>query len=327
MRAWLIDKFEGLANLRMGEVAEPVAEMGEVVIDLQYAALNPADYYLAQGQYPAQPKLPHVLGRDGIGTISKVGAGAEQFQIGQRVMILRGDTGVSRWGTFAQKVAVAVQSIAIPPVRWTDEEAGCAALAYMTAHQALTQWGSLPPSMVLISGASGGVGIAALQLAKALKHTVVSLSRKAEKRERLKQVGADYVVDPNEAQWPVKLKQAIAPRRVDLAVDNMGGAEFGQVIETLGKGGKVSVVGQLAGPVPQFSTASLFFRRIRIGGVAAGSFTPGEARVAWEESVAMLNGIKARPIVDRVFPFEQLPAAFDRLKAGPFGKVLIKIPG
>ncbi len=135
MRAWLIHKFEGLSNLRLAEVAEPVADRGEVVVDVQYAALNPADYYLAQGQYPAQPKLPHVLGRDGIGTISKVGAGAEQFQIGQRVMVLRGDTGVNRWGTFAQKVAVAVQSIEIPPVKWSDEEAGCAALTYMTAHR------------------------------------------------------------------------------------------------------------------------------------------------------------------------------------------------
>src|SRR5580658_7300134 len=128
-------------------------------------------------------------------------------------------------------------------------------------------------------------------------------------------MGADFVVDPREPQWPVKLKQTLGARRVDLAIDNIGGTEFSQVVETLGRMGKVSCVGQLAGPVPQFSTASLFFRRIRIGGVAVGSMTRTEARVAWEESVAMLNGIKARPIIDRVFAFEQLPGAFDRLKA------------
>lgn len=326
MKAWLIDKFEGLSGLRLADVPDPVADTGEVVVDLQYAALNPADYYLAEGHYPAQPRLPHVLGRDGIGTISAVGHGAEQFQIGQRVMILRGDTGVSRWGTLAQRVAVATHSIAFPPAKWSVEESGCAALVYMTAHQALTQWGTLPPSIVLISGASGGVGIASLQLAKGLGHKVVALSRSSGKREKLKQTGADFVVDPLDPQWPVRLKQTLAPNRVDLAIDNIGGTEFTQIVETLGKSGKISVVGQLAGPVPQFSTASLFFRRLRIGGVAVGAFSPAEARVAWEESVALLNGIKARPIIDQIFSFDQLPAAFARLKSGPFGKVLIKIP-
>jgi NADPH2:quinone reductase len=91
--------------------------------------------------------------------------------------------------------------------------------------------------------------------------------------------------------------------------------------------GKISVVGRLAGPVPQFNTASLFFRRLRIGGVAAGSFTAEEARSAWLEVLKILSVHDNRPLVDTVFDVDQLPQAFERLAAGPMGKVLVKIGG
>lgn len=191
---------------------------------------------------------------------------------------------------------------------------------------ALTQWGELPPGVVLITGASGGVGVAGVQLAKVLGHTVVALLRDAGKAAKLRQFGADHAIDPSDSQWPAKVKAALGPRRVDLAIDNIGGAMLSQVIDTLGNWGKISVVGRLAGPVPHFNTGSLFFRRIRIGGVAVGTYTPPEARAAWEAGVALLRQTGARPIVDRVFGFDQLPEAFDRLAVGPLGKVLVEIP-
>jgi NADPH2:quinone reductase len=325
MKAWLLDNLTGLDHLHLADVPDPIPADGELRVDLEFAALNPADRYLAQGQYPAQPKLPHVLGRDGVGIIAAVGKNAGPYRVGQRVLIIRGETGVNRWGTFAQRVAVSAGAVAIPPAGWSVRESAGAALVYLTAHQALTQWGDLPPSIVLVTGASGGVGVATIQLAKALGHTVVALSRDAGKREKLKQFGADHTLDPSDPHWPANLKSSLSPRRVDLAIDNIGGPQFNQVIESLGPFSKVSVVGMLAGPVPQFSTASLFFRRIRIGGVALGTFTPAQATAAWEASVALLARIGAKPIVDRVFAFEELPAAFDRLAAGPLGKVLLQI--
>ncbi len=326
MKAWLLDHLGGLEGLRIDDVAEPPVGEGDVLIDLEYAALNPADRYLAQGEYPAKPKMPHVLGRDGVGIIAGVGAGVGEFSIGQRVLILRGETGVSRWGTFAQRASVSAESLALPPAGWTAPESAGASLVYLTAYQALTQWGELPPGVVLITGASGGVGVAGVQLAKALGHTVVALLRDAGKAAKLRQFGADHAIDPSDSQWPAKVKAALGPRRVDLAIDNIGGAMLSQVIDTLGNWGKISVVGRLAGPVPHFNTGSLFFRRIRIGGVAVGTYTPPEARAAWEAGVALLRQTGARPIVDRVFGFDQLPEAFDRLAVGPLGKVLVEIP-
>ncbi len=290
MKAWQLHHFNGLSALKLEEIAEPMAGPGEAVVSLKLAALNPADRYLSQGEYPAKPPLPHILGRDGMGIVRSVGAGVTQLKIGDRVLILRGDVGVNRAGTFAEKVAAPVEWLAPIPDGWSDEQAGSAALVYLTAWQSITQWSDLKPnSVALISGASGGVGVAAVQLAKAMGHVPIALSRSAEKRKRLEELGAAITLDPNDASWPTQLKEKLAPRKVDLAIDQIGGKGFSELIGVLGDHGKVSVVGRLAGPVPEFNTASLFFRRIKIGGVAVGTYKARESQEAWRGIVEMLN--------------------------------------
>jgi NADPH:quinone reductase len=326
MRAWLLDEFSGVAALRLREVADPKPQAGEVLLRVHYAALNPADRYLAERQYPAKPPLPHILGRDGMGTVVEVGPGVTGMVVGEHKIVLRGDVGVERAGTFAERVAVPVESLAEVPPDWSESEAACATLVYLTAHQALTMWGSLPASAtVLVTGASGGVGVACVQLATAMGCPVLALSRSEEKRERLRQLGATLCFDPGESGWRLAVKKALGARRVDLAIDNIGGALLPEVIDTLGDDGKVSLVGRLAGPVPSFNTAALFFRRIRLGGVAVGANTNAESRAGWQQVLALLARTNARPLVDCILPFDQLPEAFARLAAGPMGKVLIRV--
>jgi NADPH2:quinone reductase len=324
MKAWLLDKFEGLSHLRLDEAPDPKPAGGEVVLRVEYAALNPADRYEAEGMYPARPALPHILGRDGLGTVVEVGPGVDDLKVGDRRTILRGETGVTRWGTFAEFVAVAADSLVEIPAGWTHEQAACAALVYLTAYQAYTQWGELKSSIVLITGASGGVGVASTHLGSALGHTIVALSRSEEKRQHLLAIGATVALDPLDPHWRHQLKQQLHGERVNLAIDNIGGDLFSQVIDTLGSFGRVSVVGRLAGPVPEFNTSSLLFRRLRIGGVAVGTYTREESHAAWKAIVSLMGKIKAKPLVDHVFPFDQLHAAFERLEKGPMGKVLVK---
>lgn len=325
MKAWLLDDFTGLDALRLAEVPEPVPGEGEVVLELDYAALNPADRYLAERQYPLKPSLPHILGRDGIGKVIQRGPGVTGVRTGEVRAILRGDTGGMKPGTFAERVVVPVEDLIAVPSGWIVEESAGATLVYLTAYQALTMWGPLPePAAVLVTGASGGVGVASVQLAHAMGCTVVGLSRSSVKAERLKQLGANYVFNPEDPEWRKSLKKNLAPRRVDLAIDNIGGSLFSDVIDTLGDQGCVSAVGRLAGPVPNFNTAALFFRRIRIGGVAVGAYTKPEVHAAWKNVVELLSKTDARPIVDSVFPFTELRKAFDRLAQGPMGKVLIR---
>lgn len=325
MRAWLLDELGGIGKLRLADAPQPTPGDDEVVLRVHYAALNPADRYLAERLYPANPLLPHVLGRDGMGTVVEVGGKVTDVKVGQKYSVVRGEAGVNRWGTFAECVALPAANLTPIPAGWTDEEAAGATLVYLTAHQALTMWGELQPSVVLITGASGGVGVAATQLARAMGHTVVALSRSEEKQKRLKELGANLALDPNDPGWRKRVKEQLAPRRVDLAIDNIGGTLLPQVIDTLGENGKVSLVGRLAGPVPEFNTASLFFRRIRMGGVALGQYTAQEAHAAWRSIVALLNKHDMKPVVDQVYPFDQLPAAFERLREGPMGKVLVKV--
>jgi NADPH2:quinone reductase len=325
MKAWIIDRFDGIDKMRLAEVADPKPAPGEVLLRVNYAALNPADRYLAEGQYPAKPPMPHILGRDGTGTVAGITEGVKDHPVGATRAILRSETGVTRWGTFAELVAIPAESVIEIPQGWTDVQGGCAPLVYVTAYQALTMWENLPKqAVVLISGASGGVGVASAQLGIAMGHMVVGLSREAEKRKTLEVMGMTLTLDPADGDWRKKLAEFLGKRKVDLAIDNVGGTLFPQLIATLGDNGRVSCVGRLAGEVPQFNTATLFFRRIRIGGVAVGAYTNPESHHAWNESVALLNKSGARPLIDEIFSFQKLPAAFARLAQGPMGKVLIK---
>ena len=349
MQAWQIDKLGSISNLHRTEVPAPDALAGEVVMEVLYAGLNPADRYLAEGQYPARPAMPHILGRDAVGRIIRLGEGVRGWKTGDMAIILRGPVGVKMPGTFAQQVAVPTGSLARVPTDWTLEEAAGASLVYMTAWQAIRQWGDLQtptdmtsvpvenptamppvaigekPAVVLVTGASGGVGVATVQLAAGLGHTVAAFSRSGEKRKRLSTLGAAITLDPADSQWRKTLLAALNGKKVDLAVDNIGGSQFSELLDVMGVFGRISVVGRLAGPVPQFNTATLFFRRLRIGGVSVGDYTAEQAQAVWQSVLRILAIKKQKPLVDGIFEFAELPAAFDHLAAGPMGKVLLRV--
>lgn len=320
----------GVEALRLGQVADPRPGPGETLLRVRVAALNPADAFLAQGLYPAHPHLPHVLGRDGVGDVLDVGPGVDNALVGETVGILRGDVGIESWGTLAEKVLVPMENLARIPQGWSLEEMAGAPLVLLTAYQALTQWNEpaaapRPQSVLLVTGASGGVGIAAVLLGKSMGLTVVALSRSEEKRSRLRALGADCVYDPGDRNLVDAIKKAIGPRRVDIVVDSVGGALLHQVIAVVGYGGRISIVGRSGGPVPEFNTASLLFRRIRMGGVAVGDYKAKEAQAVWNEIVDRLNALGRRPVVDSVVPFEEVKAAFARLAQGSMGKVLVRV--
>ena len=330
MRAWLMDSYDGVGKLRLDEVPDPQPGPGQVVLKIMYAGLNPADAFLAQGQYPAKPKFPHILGRDGVGEVLALGEGVENIKLGDTVGILRGDTGVEAWGTLAEKTAVDASHIIQIPSGWSLPEVAGAPLVFLTAWQALTQWSDPPApppagSVLLITGASGGVGSASVLLGKSMGLIVVGLSRSAEKAEQLKKLGADFVFDPADKSLRKLVLAAIAPKRVDIVVDNVAGALFTEVVAMLGYAGRISVVGRSAGSVPEFNTGTLFFRRNRIGGVTVADYSPEDAKTGWDKIVARLNALGKRPVVDGVFPFLDVKEAFARLAIGPMGKVLVKV--
>lgn len=332
MRAWLMDSFAGVEKLRFGEVPDPKPGPGQALLRMKFAALNPADAFLAQGMYPATPPLPHILGRDGVGEVVALGPGVEKVMAGDAVGILRCDAGVEIWGTLAEKTVVPVASLAPIPKGWSLEETAGAPLVFLTAWQALTQWSDPPAppregSVLLVTGASGGVGVASVLLGRSMGLVVVGLSRSTEKGAKLKQLGANFVFSPETPGLRKAVSAAISPKKVDVVVDNVAGPAFNDLIAMLGYGGRISVVGRSGGPVPEFNTATLLFRRNRIEGVAVADYTPESAQAAWIEIVRRLDGLGKRPVVDNIFPFDQVKAAFARLAQGPMGKVLVRVAG
>jgi NADPH:quinone reductase len=331
MRAWLMDSYEGVEALRLGEVPDPRPGPEDILLNMRWAGLNPADAFLASGMYPAKPRLPHVLGRDGAGDVAMVGAGAHNVRPGELVGILRCDVGVDVWGTLAEKVVVPAQSVAPIPQGWSLEEMAAAPLVFLTAWQALTQWTDPPApprpgSNVLVTGASGGVGVALVLLGKSMNVTVIALSRSAQKRVRLKELGADFVFDPTDPQVGKMVLGAIAPAKLDLVIDSVGGPLLPRLVGLLNYNGRISVVGRSGGTVPEFNTATLLFRRIRMGGVHVGDYTAAQAQVIWKEIVDRLQTVGQRPEIDSRVPFEEVKKGFTRLAQGPMGKVLVRIP-
>jgi len=324
MRAWLLDDFKGLGCLRLSDVDTPDPGKGEVLVRLRFAALNPADRFLAENLYPARPELPHILGRDGMGTVEATGSDVTGVRQGDRVAILRGDAGVTLPGTFAEFVVVPEGALAPAPKNWTDEETAAGPLVFLTAHQALQQWGPFENGTVLITGISGGVGLAALQLAKNFGHKVIGTTRGTSKAARLRELGADLLVDPGDSDLRSKVKDFTAKKGVDLIIDNVAGDLFNVLMDTLAYGGRVSVVGMLGGLVPNFNTAKLLFKRARIGGVLVSDYQGAQARQFWAEIVTRLDRAGQRPVVDSVLPFDGLIAAFEKLAKGPLGKVLLQ---
>lgn len=332
MRAWLMESYEGVEKLRLGDVPDPRPGTDDVLLSVRFAALNPADAFLACGLYPAKPPLPHILGRDGVGDVAAVGSGVHHVRVGETVGILRCDAGVEAWGTLAEKVVVPADSVTPIPPGWSLEEMAGAPLVFLTAWQALTQWAEPPApppagSVLLVTGASGGVGVASVLLGKSMSLTVVALSRSGDKRAKLKTLGADFVFDPTDTGLVKAVSAALKPNRVDLAVDSVGGTLLPHVVALLGYGGRISVVGRSGGTVPEFNTATLLFRRIRMGGVSVGDYTAPAAQAVWKEIVSRLDAMRRRPQVDSTVAFEDVKRGFARLAQGPLGKVLVRVAG
>ena len=325
MRAWKFDQFGSLENLRLVECPIPQPGSGEALVKLEFAALNPADYFLIQGKYPRPGTPPFSVGRDGCGTIERP-ADSGRFAKGDRVVVLRSDIGVTRDGTLAEYVVVPEVSLALSPEVWTPEEAASAPLVHLTAWRALVIQGEVDATKtVMVTGASGGVGTAAVQQAKALGARVVALSRSAEKRKALEALGADVTVDSSADDMEARVKAGLKGGRVDVVVENLAGPFLQKSINLLAERGRILIVGLLAGLRSDFVVGTVIFKQARIEGVQVGSYLPEESQEAWARIVATLNRANMRPVVDRVYPMGELPEAFAYLQEGPFGKVLIDV--
>lgn len=327
MRTWRFHEFGDLAHLRLEETEPPAPAPGECLVRLEYAALNPADAYLVRGLYPRPGKPPFAVGRDGCGTVEEP-CDNGRFRRGDRVVILRSDLGVTRDGTLAEYVCAPEESLAPLPDGWSPAEGAAAPLVFLTAWQALVDAGEVRDThTVLVTGASGGVGSAAVILAHGFGARVLALSRSPEKRARLEALGASCALDPAAPDFEEQAKRAMNGGRADIVVENLAGPYLQRSLNLLREGGRIAVVGLLAGLKSEIVVGTVIFKRARIEGVSVGAYSAAQSQAAWIEIVRRMQAGGARPLVDRIYAMEEVQEAFARLAEGPLGKVLVRVAG
>ncbi len=325
MRAWRFHEFGEINKYRLEDVPTPKPGPGEILLRVRYAALNPADRLLIEGRYPGAGQLPLTVGRDGAGIIAGVSSGS-RFNAGDAGVVLRSEIGITRQGTLADFVVVPEDCLARIPAGWSLEEAAAAPLVYLTAWKALVIQGGLHSGeTVLVTGASGGVGIAAIQLGKALGARIIALSRDPDKRARLAAIGADAVLDDSAADLASQIGRACGGAGPDIVIEHLGGKRLAEHMVMVNMNGRIMVVGLLAGPVAEVNLGMLLFKQVRIEGVHVGKFAPAEAQAAWTKVVATLDAARVRPVIDKVFSMDQVQEAFARLAGGHLGKVLVEV--
>ena len=314
----------GWSNTRLTEIELREGRPSDVLVQTRSVGLNPADNFQIEGKYPGGPKPPFIPGRDACGVVIR-GDCHGKWQPGDKVVVLQSSTTDLTNGTLSEQQWIAAENLARKPEAWTDAEAAAAPLVFHTAWKALFDVGGLKPGQsVVVTGASGGVGLAAVQLANSAGATVVALSRSDLKRSRLQQIGAHHVFAPDAPHLKEKICDAVKTKGVSLVVENVGGPSLATSVHLLGVHGRISVVGILGGVEGTILIPALMFKRASIHGVLVTDDTPQQSQQAWEQIVKLMNRTQSRPIIDQVFRLNQPAAAFEKLRENVFGKVVIE---
>ena len=325
MRALVTSSTGGWSNTKLTDVESRQGAADQVLVKIQAVGLNPADNFLIHGRYPGGPRPPFIVGRDACGIIVQ-SHGNGPWKPGDSVVTLQSTTTDLTNGTLCEQQWIAAENLAPTPEGWTNAEAAAAPLVYQTAWKALVDIGGLQPGQpVVITGASGGVGLAAIHLARAYGATVVALSRSEDKQKRLLEAGAHFVFSPQDPELKEKIFAALSVKGVPLVVENVGGSMLTTAVHLLGVHGRVSVVGVLAGIEGAIPIPALMFKRLSIHGVLVTDDSPEKSQKSWSQIVELLGRAKLKPVIDSRFPLDQAEAAFKKLGENVFGKVVVEI--
>lgn len=344
MRAIVFYQHGGPEVLQYREdIPEPQPGPGEVLVAVRYAALNRLDDFVRIGWKGLDLTFPHIPGSDFAGTIAALGPGVTGWAVGQRVVANptlwcgtcpwcvagqqnRCDSfailGEHAAGAYAEFVRVPARNLVAIPESFPDDLAAAAPLVSVTAwHMLITAGRVRAGETVLVVGAGGGVNSMAIQIAKLAGSTVFVVAANADKAARARELGADWTVDRSaEPNWGKAVWAASGRRGVDVVVDNVGAATWGSSLRCLAKGGRLLTVGGTTGYEAAVPVNLIFGRHLRIIGTTMGT------QADFVAAMAQVWAGKIRPVVDRVFPLADYPAALARLLSGAgFGKVLVQV--
>jgi len=324
MKAVLCKSYGPPESLVLEEVPAPAPADDEVLVDVYASALNFPDVLMIQGKYQSQPPLPFSPGGEMAGVIAQAGAKATRFKTGDRVF---GGVG---YGGFAEQVAVRERSLRLMPEDMSFQEASGISTTYGTSYYALKQRAALQPGeTLLVLGAAGGVGLAAVELGKAMGARVIAAASSEEKLAAARAAGADELINYADGELKEKVKALTDGKGADVIYDPVGGELFDQCMRCINWYGRILVIGFAAGEIPRVPINLILLKSCQLVGVFYGAWSgrsPAEADANFREILDLYRQGKIRPLIGREYPLQDYAAAMRCLmERQAIGKVVVKI--
>ena len=325
MRAILCKELGPANTLVIDDIPSPEPGKGQVKVRVKAAGLNFPDTLIIEGKYQIKPELPFSPGGEMAGEVLAVGEGVQRFKVGQRVM------GLTGYGAFAEEILVPENQLIPVPDGMNDHTAAAFSMVYGTSYHALKQRANIQPGeTLLVLGASGGVGLAAVELGKAMGATVIAAASSAEKLAVAKEAGADDLINYAEEDLKDALKQRY-PKGVDVIYDPVGDKFTEAAIRNMAWNGRLLIVGFAAGDIPKIPANLALLKGCSIIGVFWGAFTQKEPQTNIQnimELMQLFTQGKINPRISQVFPFEEYEQALAALTSRTAkGKVVLDIAG
>jgi NADPH2:quinone reductase len=298
---------------------------GEVAVSMRAAALNFPDLLMTRGGYQHRPELPYTIGMEGAGTVEAVGEGVTGWSPGDAVCVS------DKTGTIARRAVVPAHALSPVPPGWDWASAAGWQVGALTAYVALVVRGALRAGeTLLVHGATGGMGAAAVQLGAALGATVIATGTREDWLERLRPLGATHRLS-SRGDFAAEVKALTGGRGADVIYDPVGGDVFDRSTKCIAFGGRLLVVGFAAGRIPTVAANHVLIKSYAVVGVRAGEWTrqrPAEAPAIRAEIARLAAEGVFRPLVGATFPLERAKdalAALERREAP--GKIVVELGG
>jgi NADPH:quinone reductase len=329
MKALILHEHGPLENLMLSDAPDPVPQAGQIVVDVKAASVNFPDLLVIAGTYQNLPPRPFSPGKDLSGVVAAVGEGVTTCKPGDRVCAQ------VEFGAYAEKCVVPQLNGHRMPDRMSYAEGAAMGLTYLTAHFALVERGRLKTGeTVLVTGAAGGVGYAAVQVAKALGATVVAAVSSDDKAAVATAGGADHVVRTDVAQLREALRKqihdAVGARGVDVIIDSVGGDVFDASLRAIAWSGRLVVVGFAAGRVPEIKAGYVLVKNIELIGLQISDYRdrdPHKVRAVQRQLFELYERGQIKPHVMACFPLDAHQRALALVKERKAMGKIVLTPG